>query len=261
MMKTSRKEIFKAVMCFALVTGFCFNGFAKNPHRDMAARKKLVEKYKDHELIRARLDTILFPKFDVWKKPIDLEEANKFFGAPYDIADEKIARATEALVDLLDFFIGEHNTAVTIPGLISCRGREAIPFLKRKMTQKPLSFERETWDRNEVIVKLIKTISCGVKYFEVPEDSSKEEIVRSYLFSVQMDLEEHYREKGRYPKTFWPGPKREIIEYNIGQELKYKGYGLIYFLCALGEDGKFGTKDDVKPPYNTDVFSFPEHFE
>jgi len=261
--RISRKDILKAISYFILAIGFCVDAFGGDSYQDIQARKKLVEKYKDYKLIRARLETILFPTLNVWEA-IHWEEANKYFDAPYDIANEKTPKATEALVDLLDFHIGEH-TDITIRELISVRGKEAIPFLKRKISQKPLSSEQKIWERNAVIVEQIKTISCGVKYFNVPEDLSKEEIVRSYLFSVQMDLEKHYREKGRYPKslsqTFWTGPNREIIENNMGQKLKYKGYWLIYFLCALGEDGKFGTKDDIKPPYNTDVFSFPEHFK
>lgn len=263
--KIFRRDMFRAVIFFILLTGLCFYAIPSNSNEDMAARKKLVEKYSDYKLIRDRLETILIIGWSAVEGG-HREEVAKFARAPYDIANEKTPKATEALVDLLDFYIGERND-VMIRQLISDRGREAIPFLKRNISQKPLSSEQNIGDRNKVIVELIKMISCGVKYFNDPEDLdiSKEEIVRSYLFSIQMDLEKHYREKGCYPKalsqTRWKSPFLEIIEKNMGQELKYKGYGEIYFLCSLGEDGKFGTKDDVKPPYNTDVFSFPEDFK
>jgi hypothetical protein len=264
--RISRQAIFRGVLGLILITSFHFDAIASTSNEDVEARKKLVEKYREYKLIRARLETILFvglrdegpfPKLRYESR----EEVEKFVSAPCDIADEKSPKAIEALVDLLDFDISPH-TNIEIRELISERGREAIPFLKRRISQKPLSFEQKIWERNAVIVELIKGISCGVKYFNVPEGLTKEEIVRSYLFSVQMDLEKHYREKGRYPKdlsqTYWTGPNRELIEKNMGQKLKYKGYWLTYFLCTLGEDGKFGTADDVKPPYNTDVFSFPD---
>jgi len=260
--KVSRKEIFKAVICFALVTGFYLNGFASDLNKDTGARKKLVEKYRDHKLLRDRLEAILFPTLDVWKKPIDMEEANKYFGAPYDIANEKSPRATEALVDLLDFYVGEHTSAVTIPELIAARGKEAIPFLKRKISQKSLSSEREIRRRNEIIVELIKIISCGAKIIDGESDFSKEDIMRSLVFYAQMDLEKYYCKKGHYPKKLSEAyPVGEFFGKEVEKKLYYKSYGLLYFLCALGEDGKFGTADDVKPPYNADVFSFPDGFK
>jgi len=43
------------------------------------------------------------------------------------------------------------------------------------------------------------------------------------------------------------------------QKIKYQSFGPAYFICTIGEDGIFGTKDDVKPPYMTAIYSFPEN--
>jgi hypothetical protein len=254
-----RQAIFRGVLGLILITGFHFDAIASTSNEDVEARKKLVEKYKDHKLIRARLETILIIGLGR-AKDNNREEINKFFNAPYDIANEKTPEATEALVDLLDFYIGEHTSAVTIPELISARGREAIPFLKRKICHKPLSFEQNIRDRNKFIVELIKTISCNTKGDE--SHFTKEEILRSHLFDVQMRLEKYYCKNGYYPnKLLEVFSVDEYFEMGADNKFYYKSCGQIYFLCALGEDGKFGTADDVKPPYNTDVFSFPDNFK
>jgi hypothetical protein len=259
--RISRRGIFKVVMCFVLVAGFCSAGFAGGSSRDIKARKKLVEKYAEDKFIKDRLETILiFGLGDLSSKTP--EERNRFFDAPYDIASQKNPRATEALVDLLDFDLGELLENI-IRERISLRGKEPIPFLKRKIAQKPLSVERNIRGRNEEIVEMIKALSCGARYI-FDEKYSKEEIAKSYLFYVQMFLEKYYCKQRYYPKSLLEAfPVVKLYEQGelLQQKFFYKSYGQIYFLCALGKDGKFGTADDVTPPYNTDVFSFPDNFK
>jgi hypothetical protein len=70
----------------------------------------------------------------------------------------------------------------------------------------------------------------------------------------------HYFKRGHYPnKLLEVFPVDDYFEIGADENFFYKSYGHIYFLCALGEDGKFGTADDIKPPYNPDLFSFPEN--
>jgi hypothetical protein len=261
--RISRQAIFRGVLGLILITGFHFDAIASKSDEDLEARKKLVDKYKDDRVIRSRLETILVTGLSE-AKANNRQEINKFFNAPDEIAAEKGPKATEALVDLLDFDLG-YMIGVTVLQLISVRGKEALPFLKKKISQKPYSSEKTADERNSDIVMLIKAISCGVKYVVGGKNYTVGELVKFNLFYIQMDLEKYYREKGCYPKdlsqAYCSGHDREITEKNMGQKLKYKGYEHIYFLCALGEDGKLGTPDDVKPPYNTDVFSFPENFK
>lgn len=187
--KISRQAIFRGVLCLILVTGYWSGGFAGDLIRDIKARKKLVEKYAEDKFIKNRLETILiFGLCDLSSKTP--RERNRFFGAPYDIASQKKPRATEALVDLLDFDLGELLENI-IRERISLRGKKPIPFLKRKIVQKPLSVERNVRGRNEEIVEMIKALSCGARYI-FDEKYDEEEVARSYLFYVQMLLEKYY---------------------------------------------------------------------
>ena len=256
--KISRRNIFAKVISFVLITGFCFNGFAENTVRDMAARKKLVEKYKDHKILSASLKALLVNRLN-YVKDKDREKVNKYFNAPHNIAAEKSGKATEALVDLLDFELGE-IIGDRVMELISDRGRETILYLKKKISQKPLSSERKVKERDKDIVELIKTISGKTKVDE--SHFTTEEILRSHLYYVQLYLEKYYCKRGHYPNNLLEAlPTLDYFEIGADEKFYYKSYGQIYFLCAFGEDGKFGTADDIKPPYNTDLFSFPEHFK
>jgi hypothetical protein len=246
-------EILKTVICFTIIAGFSVNAFAINGFRDMAARKKLVEKYKDHNLISTYLEILLTKELN----DKDTESVNKYFSAPRYIASDKSAKATEALIDLLDFRVGVHIN-FTLMKVIEDRGRETILFLKKKISQKPLTFERQVKERDKDIVELIKTICRKTKGDEI--HFTTKEILRNHLYDVQMRLAIYYCERGHYPYNLVEVFSIDDFEIGADEKFHYKSYGQIYYLCALGEDGKFGTADDITPPYNTDLFSFPEHF-
>jgi len=231
---------------------------AKN---DIVARRKLVDKYSDFRKIRLKLEIIL-----IKEKKTD-EDMRNFFNTVIELNDDKSKKMTEALVDLLDFKIGEIANK-DIHQHISTRNKNyVIPLLKKRLLEKPLSTEINVNERNERIAKLLNMIVSDVKYINDETYFHPRETIKAWLYDAQIALEKYYYQKGNFPnklsQAFSPPFKGENILIVIAEEgvykqkIKYQSFGTTYFICTLGDDGIFGTKDDIRPPYKTDIYSFP----
>jgi len=221
-------------------------------HRDINARKKLVTKYKNE--VKADLEFILLKD-----KKTD-EQMRDFFNMVAELNDDKSNKMTELLVDLIDFRIGE-VTDQDIYEHISAREKKVvIPLLKKKLLEKPLSSEKSISERNEIIAELLQHVVNNVKYIFDSSHFDTAEELKSWLFEAQMDLKKYYYTNGFYPQKLSDAFllfSMFIAEHGKKQKIKYKSFGTTYFMCISGEDGIFGTEDDVHPPYLTEIYSFP----
>jgi hypothetical protein len=226
---------------------------------DVGARKKLVSKYKN--ALKADLEFLLLKE-----KKTD-EQMRDFFNMIVELNDDKSAKMTELLVDLIDFHIGEITDCDIYQHISTREKKTAIPLLKKKLPEKPLSFEQDLKERNENIAELLRRIINGVKYINNPSLFDPVETLKSWLFEAQMDLEKYYYTNGIYPEKLsdafiTPFPEiggEVVIIYGVGkrQRIKYKSFGSTYFIGTAGKDGVLGTKDDVIPPYLSEIYCFP----
>jgi len=231
---------------------------AKN---DVVARRKLVDKYSDFRKIRQKLEVIL-----IKEKKTD-EDMRNFFNTVIELNDDKSRKMTEALVDLLDFMIGEMTNEDIYQHISTREKKVIIPLLKKKLLEKPLSSEKSLKERNEIIAELLWHIVTNVKYINDETHFRPKETIKAWLYEAQIALEKHYYQKGIFPNklpeafTLLNEGENELLVYTeegvYKQKIKYQSFGSTYFICTLGEDGIFGTKDDIKPPYKTDIYSFP----
>lgn len=232
---------------------------AKN---DVVARRKLVDKYSDFRKIRQKLEVIL-----IKEKKTD-EDMRNFFHTVIELNDDKSRKMTEALVDLLDFMIGEMTNEDIYQHISTRKKKVIIPLLKKKLSEKPLSSEKTLEERNEIIAELLRHIVIDVKYIYDETHFRPKETIKEGLYYAQIALEKYYYLKGHYPtklsQAFSPlnGGENELLVFTEEgvtkkQKIKYQSFGSTYFICTLGEDGIFGTKDDIKPPYKTEIYSFP----
>lgn len=145
------------IVLFCLIL-ICAEGLAREGV-DIPARKNLVTKYRD--AIKADLEFLLLKE-----KKTD-EQMRDFFNMIVKLNEDKGAKMTELLVDLVDFHTGE-LTNRDIYQHISTREKEiVIPLLKKKLLEKPLSFEKSLKERNEAIAELLRYIVNNVKYINI----------------------------------------------------------------------------------------------
>lgn len=250
----NNQNIIFIIVSFCLIL-ICSEGFAREG-TDIAARKKLVTKYKN--AVKTDL------KFILLKENKTNEEWRDLLNIVAELYNDKSAKMTELLVDLIDFHIGEH-TDQDIYEQISKRKKEmVIPLLKKKLLEKPSSFEKDLKERNEVIADLLRHIINNVKYVHDPSDFDSVDVLKSWLFQAQMELERYYYTNGIYPEkltdAFVPVFEEKgavVIIDGKDVRIEYKSFGATYFIGTAGEDGILGTKDDVTPPYLGEIYSFP----
>lgn len=236
----------------------CGEGLA-DVRRDIDARKKLVTKYKNE--VKADLEFILLKD-----KKTD-EQMRDFFNMVAELNDDKSDKMTELLADLIDFHIGEVTDHDIYEQISTRKKKVIIPLLKKKLSEKPLSFEKSLKERNEIIAELLQHIVIDVKYINDETHFRPIETIKAWLYEAQIALEKYYYQKGIFPNKLSEAfillneGENELLFYSeegvYKQKIKYQSFGSIYFICTLGEDGIFGTKDDVPPPYLTEIYSFP----
>jgi len=219
---------------------------------DVSDRKKLVAKYKN--TVKADLEFILLKekkKDEDWRDLINMVVR---------LNDDKSAKMTELLVDLIDFHIGEMTNTIIYEHVSGRKTQMVIALLRNKLLKKPLSFEKDPKERNEIIADLLRHIVNNVKYIYNPSYFDPVEVLKSWLFGAQMDLEKYYYENGVYPEKLSDAFRKKddiVIVHGKNVKIEYKSFGATYFIGTTGKDGILGTKDDVLPPYLSEIYSFP----
>jgi hypothetical protein len=188
----------------------------------------------------------------------------------FDLNDDKSPKMTEAMVDLIDFYLNEIADQDLLERISTRKKSELIPLLKRKLLEKPLSSETAASDRNETIGELLRLIALDLRYISDPDNLSLTEVRRAGLFGIQTALEKYYYLQGHYPEDLSQalpsltqkadGLYMWYSKDDYEERIEYKGFPSTYFLCAVGKDGILGTADDVQPPYLPEVFSFPSGY-
>lgn len=248
--------LFVITLFFFILT--CGKVFASTGIYDIDAREKLVKKYSHAVNVNLQF-------FSLKGKETN-EQMRIYFNMIDRLNDDKSKKMTELLVDLIDFHIGETDDDLIYQYISTREKNIVILLLKKKLLEKPLSREKSLKERNEIIAELLRRMTSNVKYIMDPAQFDPVEEVRAWLFRAQMDLEKYYCTHGIYPEKlssvfltpYSHGSDVIIIDGEENEEkIEYKSFGSTYFIRASGRDGIFGTKDDVDPPYLTEIYSFP----
>ncbi len=227
---------------------------------DNLERKCFIEKYKKNDNIYVLLKRILDNNVNM----------NDLLSSIEALSKANDHTSVEAMVGLLNFYLGEGPTLVLHQKIVE-KGQIAFPLIKTKFFDKVF---REEWPnetdekasiekRNSDLADLLTHIYFNVAYAIDFSELNQAQITTLRLLNIQIALDSYFSKERRYPRRLSdlrPTDFRiDILTLKDGwnRDFKYFCGGAHYFLQSNGVDGVAGTIDDIGPPKDRNLYSFP----